>query len=301
MRFPIYIPSKGRADNALTMGYLDEMGLAYTVIVEAQEYDAYACRYPADRLLVLDPAYQARYETCDDLGDTKGRGPGPARNFAWDHAIARGFDWHWVMDDNIRGFYRMNRNLKVPVSDGTIFRCMEDFALRYRNLAMVGPNYEMFAPRKYKVPPFVMNTRIFSCNFIRNDIPFRWRGRYNEDTDLSLRVLKAGWCTVQFNAFLQDKVPTQTMKGGNNAEFYEREGTVPKSRMLVRLHPDVARMLWRFGRWHHYVDYKPFASNRLVLREGVELPQGTDNYGMALRYLVDKPKRRYRNGRASQV
>jgi len=27
---------------------------------------------------------------------------------------------------------------------------------------------------------------------IRNDIPYRWRAKYNEDTDLSLRVLKDG-------------------------------------------------------------------------------------------------------------
>lgn len=33
--------------------------------------------------------------------------------------------------------------------------------------------------------------RAFPCILIQNDIPFRWRGRYNEDTDLSLRALKA--------------------------------------------------------------------------------------------------------------
>jgi len=43
---------------------------------------------------------------------------------------------------------------------------------------------------------------------IRNDVPYRWRGRYNEDTDLSLRMLKDRWCTIQFNAFLQGKAAT---------------------------------------------------------------------------------------------
>ena len=37
-------------------------------------------------------------------------GAGAARNFAWDHSIKNGHDWHWVMDDNIRHFYRLNRN-----------------------------------------------------------------------------------------------------------------------------------------------------------------------------------------------
>ncbi len=79
----------------------------------------------------------------------------------------------------------------------------KDFVLRYENIAMAGPNYFMFAPRKRKHPPFSLNTRIYSCNLIRNDLPFRWRARYNEDTDLSLRMLKAGWCTVLFYVFLK--------------------------------------------------------------------------------------------------
>jgi hypothetical protein len=98
---------------------------------------------------------------------------------------------------------------------------------------------------------------------IRNDIPYRWRGRYNEDTDLSLRVLKDGWSTVQFNAVMGDKLCTQSMKGGNTEEFYAHEGTLHKSKMLEEMHPDVAKVHWRFGRWHHYVDYSPFANNPL--------------------------------------
>lgn len=175
-------------------------------------------------VLELDLSFKDRYELCDDLGLTKSTGPGPARNFAWEHSIAAGHSWHWVIDDNIKAFYRLNHNLKVPVSDGTIFRCMEDFALRYRNVGMTGPNYFMFASRKSKMPPFVANTRIYSCNLIRNDVPKRWRGRYNEDTILSLDMLKAGWCTIQFNAFLQEKMETQKLPGGNTDEFYLAEG-----------------------------------------------------------------------------
>jgi hypothetical protein len=93
--------------------------------------------------------------------------------------------------------------------------------------------------------------------------PYRWRGRYNEDTDLSLRVLKAGYCTIQFNAFLCGKVTTQRMKGGNTKEFYAQEGTLNKSKMLEDMHPDVAKVVWRFNRWHHHVDYSPFKRNRL--------------------------------------
>lgn len=287
-QFPLYIPSKGRWESRLTHTALKEMGVHHYLVVEEQEFDRYASVIDPKQLLVLDKTYQQNYDTFDKLGDTKSKGPGAARNFAWDHSIKNGYEWHWVMDDNIRFFARLNNNGKVRVTDGTVFRCMEDFCLRYRNVAMAGPNYWMFAPRKTKQPPFILNTRIYSCNLIRNDVPFRWRGRYNEDTDLSLRMLKQGWCTVQFNAFLQYKMPTQVIKGGNTAEFYAREGTLPKSKMQVAMHPDVSRLVWRFGRWHHHVDYKPFRKNKLILKAGIELSNEVDEYGMAMVRVIHK-------------
>lgn len=281
-RFPLYIVSKGRSDSRLTSKSLERLKVPYFIIVEEEERELYCKVIDPKNVIVLDRRYQDQYDVFDELGRTKSVGPGAARNFAWDHAIKSGHSWHWVMDDNIDGFYRLNRNLKVPVSDGTIFRCMEDFALRYENVGMAGPNYHMFAPRKTVVPPFVTNTRIYSCNLIRNDLSLCWRGRYNEDTDLSLRMLKTGWCTIQFNAFLQYKVTTQKLKGGNTAEFYAAEGTMPKSKMLVEMHPDVAKIAFRFGRWHHYVNYLPFKSLKLKKKSDLEVVSKIDNYGMTL-------------------
>lgn len=280
-QFPLYIVSKGRADSRLTSKALERMQVPYFIVVEVQELDAYAAVIDRSKILLLDPQYQRDYETCDELGDTKSKGPGAARNFAWQHSIDTGHAWHWVLDDNIRGFMRGHNNLKIAMADGTGFRVMEDFCLRYMNVAMAGPNYEFFAKRKQKIPPYITNTRIYSCNLIRNDVPFRWRGRYNEDTDLSLRMLKANWCTVQFNAFLQNKAATQTLKGGNTAEFYAKEGTRPKSQMLVRMHPDVTKLVWRFGRAHHHVNYKLF-KHALVRRRGVVLSGKANEYGMIL-------------------
>ena len=278
--YPVYIVSKGRWNSRQTSKALHMMGVPHFMIVEQQEYDNYrAVVDDSATLLVLDSAYQDEYDTCDELGEDKSKGPGPARNFAWRHAMDAGHEWHWVMDDNIRRFYRLNRNLKIPAADGTPLFCMEQFATRYENVSMVGPNYTFFAPRKIKLPPYVLNTRIYSCNLIRNDVEFRWRGRYNEDTDLSLRMLKDGCCTVQFNAFLQQKAPTQTVRGGNTSDFYAKEGTLPKSSMLFRMHPDVTQLMWRFGRPHHYVDYSPYRANRLRRKAGIEIPTGINEYG----------------------
>lgn len=268
-QFPVYIPSKGRAAVRLTYERLRLWGVPARLVVEPQEHRTYLdAGVPARDLIVLDMAYKEQYETLDDLGLSRGTGPGPARNFIWDHALSEGHAWHWVMDDNIRDFYRLHQNTRLRFGDATGIRMMEDFTLRYRNVAMAGPQYYMFAVPSSKLPPFTLNTRIYSCNLIRNDVPFRWRGRYNEDTILSLDMLKAGWCTIQFNAVLQNKLKTQILKGGNSDEFYSKEGTYAKSRMLADTHPDVAKVVWKFSRVHHEVNYRPFKNRALLPAEG---------------------------------
>jgi hypothetical protein len=172
--------------------------------------------------------------------------------------------------------------MKINCADGTYFYACEDFVLRYSNIAIAGLNYSNFYPSNESRPPFILNTRIYSCLLIKNSIPYRWRGRYNEDTDLSLRALKDGLCTVQFNAFLQGKMSTQKIKGGNTKEFYENEGTLNKSKMLEDMHPDVAKVVWRFNRWHHHVNYKPFKNNRLKKITNYENEKKINNYGMEI-------------------
>lgn len=280
-QFPLYIVSKGRFTDKLRKTTLafEKMRTPFRIIVEHQEYQDYCDTVGKEHVLILDPEFKRKFETCEQ-GEKSGKtGSGPARNFAWEHSISEGYSHHWVMDDNIEYFYRFNDNLKVPVSDGTIFKCMEDFCLRYENIGMAGPEYFMFISRKNLVKPFRLNTRIYSCNFIRNDIRFRWRGMYNEDTDLSLRMLKAGWCTVLFQAFLQGKMTTQTCKGGNTDEIYT-EGTLEKSRMLQRNHPDLVKVVERYGRWHHDINYSGF-KQKLIKKPGIDVPD-VDDYGMQL-------------------
>lgn len=297
--FPLYIPSKGRSEYMVTSRVLTEMGLEHFVVVEPQEVEKYKKAVKEMKLLAtiieLDMSYKDKYELCDDLGLTRSTGPGPARNFAWDHSISLGYTHHWVMDDNIRSFRRFNKNEKVKMIHSSFFRIMEDFCLRYTNVAMAGPNYYMFASARTKMRPIIMNTRIYSCNFIKNSCPQRWRGRYNEDTIISIDMLKAGYCTVQFNTLLQEKMNTQTLKGGNTQEFYHKEGiknagdkyadngTLAKSQMQVRVHPDISKLVWKFGRWHHTVDYSGFKKNKLLKRKDIEEKEGGDSkYGIKL-------------------
>jgi len=278
---PIYIISKGRWKSRLTVKVLEEMGADYHIVVEQSEYDEYAKVIDPKKILILDEKYKDDYDTFADIGITSSKGSGPARNFVWNHAISTGAKWHWILDDNIRFFTRYNNNKRYRVKTQTMFRIMEDFVNRYENVGIAGPNYHFFIAEKSKsYPPFVANTKVYSCLLIRNDLPIRWRGRYNEDVDICLRAMKLGYCTIQFNVFLQQKMKTQQMKGGNE-EIYSK-GTLEKSQMLVRMHPDVAKVVWRYGRWHHEVDYRKFKKMKLIRKPDIKIKKGVDNYKMLL-------------------
>jgi hypothetical protein len=279
-RYPVYVISKGRWKSRRTSRSLERIGVPYRIVIEPQEFTGYASVIDRKKLLVLPFS-------------NLGQGSIPARNWVWEHALEEGHERHWILDDNIAGFYRLHNNLKTPIGDGTCFRIAEKFVDRYQNVALSGFNYFMFASRKCVLPPLYLNTRIYSCILIKNDIPYRWRGRYNEDTDLSLRALKDGWATVLFNAFLCGKEQTMTRKGGNTDELYKGNGRLKMAQSLQEQHPDVVVVTEKWGRPQHHVNYKPFRSNPLKLKPGVVVADGADNYGMELELLE-------RNGQAKR-
>jgi hypothetical protein len=293
-KYPVYIISKGRSDSMFTSRSLARMQVPHYIAIEPQDEQLYEA--------ALDNFGIRPYVTLLIAPfSNHGNGPGRARNWCWDHSIEMGATSHWVLDCNIQDFYRLHRNERIRVESGVIFKAAEDFVDRYENVPISGFQYRFFCAPNQKYPAYVKNTRIYSTLLIRNDCKHRWRGRYNEDTDICLRVLKDGDCTIQFNAFLQGKVATQTLSGGNTAEFYHAEGntdrsewrggtlnaegTINKSQMLVDLHPDVARMVWRYDRWHHHVDYSPFEKNQLKLKDGIVIDQKVNNYGLKLVHL----------------
>jgi len=281
-KYPIYIVSKGRYNNGLTTRALNEMGVPHFIVVEKEEFELYKNGRCFGELLILPDKYKYEYDLCDEFGLNKSTGPGPARNFCIDHSKNLGFKRHWVMDDNIDAFHYLNRNEKFEVRTGATLKAAEDFVDRYANVPVSGLNYYSFCKKTDKIAPYILNTRIYSCLLIDNDSGYRWRARYNEDTDLSIRVLKDGNCTIQFNAFLCGKLTTQRMRGGNSKDFYDSEGTLPKSQMIENLHPDIARVVYKFNRWHHHVNYSKFKKNKLIKIVNTSELEKVNNYGMIL-------------------
>jgi hypothetical protein len=268
--YPVYIVSKGRAQSRLTSKALERMNVPYHIVIEPQEYEQYAAVIDPAKILVLPFS-------------NLGQGSIPARNWIWEHALSSGAAWHWILDDNIRWFGRYNHNQVIKCETGICFLVIEEFVNRFQNVVLSGMQYEFFMPMESRKTPLIWNTRIYSCILIRNDIPYRWRGRYNEDTDLSLRVLKDGLCTVLFRAFVCRKVATMRMKGGNTDELYRDDGRYKMAVSLYKQHPDVVKVAYKWNRWQHQVDYRPFMKNKPILKPGIEIKDGIDNFNMTVK------------------
>lgn len=289
--YPAYVISKGRWKTRLTVKALDAMHVPYRMVIEPQEYDQYAAVIDSSRILTLPP-------------EIAGSGCSiPARNWVWQHSISEGFKRHWLLDDNIQYFTRTNHNLGIRCETGAIFRAVEQFADRYENVALTGMQNAQFMLAKCKRPAFSLNTRVYSATLILNDLSLptpegdHWRGRYNEDTDLCIRALKAGWCTVLFNTFNIKKTTTMKMSGGNSDILYagdprqEDSGRHKMALSLKAQHPDVVKVSWRFNRWQHVADYSACAAigNKAVwngcvlkLKPGIKISKNPDEFGMVL-------------------
>jgi len=251
--YPIYIISYKRWQdkNRLTSRYLESINVDYKIVIKPEEYDNYASVINPDKILILTENYLSKDE-----------GSIPARNFVLHHSRKEGHKKHWILDDNIDGYYKVHEDKRYPINSGAAFRIVEDYVDRFENIKMAGHNYKSFVVPSSSPPPFIVNTRIYSSILLSNDTEFEWRGKYNEDTDLSLRILKAGHPTLLFNMISANKIKTLTMKGGNE-EIYSDQGVYLKAKSLYDQHPDVVKIGNRFGRVHHVVDYSSFKKNKL--------------------------------------
>src|SRR5690606_34177307 len=102
-------------------------------------------------------------------------------------------DRHWILDDNLTfwaEFRRSDPRRRTRVNPLNALRGIETYTARFTNIGLAGCEYQMFNPPGSQPRPLSLNRRVYSNILIDHRIaPARWRGRYNEDTDLTLQVL----------------------------------------------------------------------------------------------------------------
>lgn len=288
-RYPVYIISKGRYEpaTALTIQALERCQCDYRVVVEPQEAQLYKDSGLIKRGEIISPPSDFRENPLYARTGKAGLVGGsiPVRNFVWEHSIAEGHARHWLIDDNIRYFARVHQNTRLRVYSPAPFRVCEDFADRFENVKMAGLQYETFVLASKSYPPYYLNTRIYSCTLLSNDIAHRWRGKYNEDTRLSLDILKSGYCTIQLNSFVTAKAASSATgwkKGGNTDLYKGTTGRLEFVQELQEDHPDDVALTEKWGRWHHQVDFTKYERNILIPKAGLQISTEPNEYGLRL-------------------
>ena len=250
--YPIYIISKGRAYNPITAKNFIRENIKFKIAVEPQEYKEYCKAVGKNNVLKLP-------------FKNLGLGSYPARNYCWEDAKKLGYKYHWLFDDNITNWAKwINGKRKKWNNINTALIYVEALAKKYHIdiLGFEEPNFVVKPPKK----PFKFNCHVYSAMLIKNNMPYRWRLKYNEDVDLCLQVLHNGGTTASCLYYMADKVSTAVkMKGGNQDELYkgnDPKKNLLKAKMLEAQWPQYAKTVIRFNRHHHFVDWKQFKKKK---------------------------------------
>jgi len=224
LKYPIYIPSKGRGDICNTADLLRAEGIPFKIVIDSQDVESYSIKYPEDLLVV----------PVDNLGEFS------ARNFIKEYAKSKGQVFHWQVDDDVKTFRRRINNKNTIVKAKPMFRAIEKYVDMHTNVATAAMCYMNYAfAKRYKID---VNKQCCSCTLVRSSIEQNWRGSSGQtDTDFAVQVLMAGWCTLLFNIFLIDMPAPMALKGGNTDGYYSGDGRAKSNQALCDAWPGFFR------------------------------------------------------------
>lgn len=179
MIYPIYIPSKGRAQTATTPALLDNADVPYTLVVEPQEYDSYTQQYPHANYHVLERNNAGiAYVRNAILALNKGR--------------------YWMMDDDLKGLYRVVRKRCNRENAAAILMEAQAYFERASLIAQLGLEYQQIAWSASK--PFALNSYCDVCVCIDAalaGVQYRKEVELKEDRDFTLQLLASGLSTLR--------------------------------------------------------------------------------------------------------
>jgi hypothetical protein len=251
LKYPVYIPSKGRAHLHITTNTLQMAGIPYKLVVEPQDYDEYCKVHGAENLVRLDK---------NDMGMWY------VRNYMKKYSKALGEEKHWQLDDDIEYFMFRKQSVGKNHRADTLTcltiveHCMDMFS----NVAISGIGTNAFAFSKEHAVN--INRLAYQCVLVdnSNDIEVRQVGAAS-DWDYTLLSLEAGYCTLAFHHIMQRSAPTLKNSGGctniayvgdKRKHSYESFIKLWPNRFEVKEYPNT-RIRWRLRHSRKFLnDYK---------------------------------------------
>jgi len=216
-KYPIAILSYQRANQyGYTHKILTKMKIQHFLFVEPQDVKEYRNWY--------DSQYCAIIVSPVDFSK-KNMGSSLMRNYILDYfGKMKLSEKVWMLDDNIKGYYRFFQGKKNLIESSQIFTSIEKYVERYDNVGVVSHNFNPFITENDDRCCIVKNCKCYSSLLIsvRDDIYFDYK--YEEDNIVSMLYLSKGLCNLSFNHILYDKDTSGANKGGNQVNLYNGDG-----------------------------------------------------------------------------
>ena len=264
----IYIISLGRFEYLDTAKSLEEMEQNYFIVVEPFEFDLYQDR-------MKDFKYGSVLSCGTNFHELKD-GSKHVRNWVHRRNIKNGSTHYWLLDDNMRGFYRHHLNKYCKVKDGSCFYYVEKLQKHFKNVGICGLAYKSDTPAIDKGRSHLnVNSKVYSsflidvklCKKLEDCSMNIWRGKYNEDIILCIDSLKKGLSTFTTSQYLCDKMTTGKRKGGNQKDLYKKNekghwDSKIKTDYLMETFIDLSKNDLitysdrRGKKYHHYINWK---------------------------------------------
>jgi len=228
-RYPVYIPSRGRANASSTARILSASGVPFRVVVEPHEADAYLSAVGRERVLVLP---------WDNPPGTRD-GAVRSRNWILEHAAAEGAERVWQLDDDVSAFMRRRNRKRETCPAAELLVGLEDLADSFTNVGMVAPAFQTFIWNGEDLPSYRVNRYMAGIMLMRTE-PYRFRA-LQDDLDMTLQVLSGGECTLLSYDFVFD-TPTPGTGPGGASEMYAGEGRRLVVESVAELFPDLVEV-----------------------------------------------------------
>lgn len=217
LHYPVYIPSRHRADRPVTTKVFDQYGIDYRVVVEPHDYDSYAATYSTDRIVTLPEDNQ---------------GIAYVRNYILEHAKSEGYDYFWMFDDDIRSFQIRRDGKQYNTDPRPLLSILEQINDSYTNIGGSCLAHSAFNFSNDDKAPVVYNAQIYCAELITTKTQSRFRKGVADDIDFSLQILTEGWVTLVYKRFGFTSVVSGTAKGGLADTEYKDDGRLAMFQQL---------------------------------------------------------------------
>jgi hypothetical protein len=225
MKYPIYIPSKGRANKCKTANMLLAQGIKnFFIVVEKDEYKDYCKNFDPKYILMLPKS---------NYGSVV-----PAKNLAMEHSIKNGFKYHWQLDDDISRVFEHKLGKKVHNDTNKIFTYIESLIKKYPNVKLFGIKTST-SFLSQGGPEITHNTSLTCLMLVANmDLRFKFIPM-GGDIDYQLQILRKGYDILRLNNFAFDYPSPMKNAGGYTDIYKDDEKRINALNIFLKNNPEI--------------------------------------------------------------